>query len=413
MAIVKQQDQGSTLLKMIRSMRLFSVVFLVIFVPVSALLVSLLGNYYLSALRDLALAIIIITGFVAENRNDKLNYFLVLTASLFILCSLGSYFVESGQASQWLRGVRFLAEPFLLFLSLYIYPLSGEKKIIYGTIFISALITICVAFVESLWPSLLAVSLNKASIGYLGTIHHAATLLRLQSSLAGPNALGLYLGVVITLSPLWRDIAKKWFPYVLVVLLLLLFATFSRSSFIGIVAGGSFFLFFARTSAGKSRKYISIALAIFVVAVAVLFIVKPQELIRAQSNDVRFQQYVRVWNEKSQIGLFGQGAGSAGPVSQYRLDGEGGNFTENTYLDVFEAVGLVGLISLVSFWLGLLVELVKRKNIVFISAASAVFFILVSGIFINYYTGQAAIWLSLLFAGLILGYYGQSTNEYI
>jgi O-antigen ligase len=122
----------------------------------------------------------------------------------------------------------------------------------------------------------------------------------------------------------------------------------------------------------------------------------------SDSTSIRFDQYKRIWDSRNEIGLLGRGTGTAGPSSQNRIDGGPNHFTENIYLDIFEELGLLGFTIYLVLILSLLVYSYRRIN----SDEGLSAFMLLSaffatGLFVNYYTGQAGIFLVWLSVALL------------
>ena len=182
--------------------------------------------------------------------------------------------------------------------------------------------------------------------------------------------------------------------------LIAMLLTFSRSSYLGLFVGALGLLVAGRTLLKGYTKPLIAGLLMAVVLVGGLYILQPQALTRDNSNAVRVEQYSRLWNDKEQIGFWGRGAGAAGLVSVDRLDGGPNFYTENSYLDAYEAVGLLAALAYLGFWIFLAWSLLRTQNATAIAVGATVLGLAVAGMFINHYTGQAAIWLALLFAGI-------------
>ena len=257
------------------------------------------------------------------------------------------------------------------------------------------------AVIEFFAPGLLRATIDATGRGYLGQIHQAASLTRLQSTLAGPNALGLFLMISLLLLPIWSKAVSRSQAIGSGALgLIAMLLTFSRSSYLGLFVGALGLLVAGRTLLKGYTKPLIAGLLMAVVLVGGLYILQPQALTRDNSNAVRLEQYSRLWNDKEQIGFWGRGAGAAGLVSVDRLDGGPNFYTENSYLDAYEAVGLLAALAYLGFWIFLAWSLLRTQNATAIAVGATVLGLAVAGMFINHYTGQAAIWLALLFAGI-------------
>jgi hypothetical protein len=385
---------------MLEKLRSWCLIALIIFLPLSAWLVSLTGQDILGLARDLLLTILIICS-LFEWRQVKRPNAPTWLALAFILLVLVSYWHRQDSPTQWLRGVRYLTEPMLLFTTLQLFPLSGSHQHLWRALKIATSLVLLGAVVEFFAPQALRATIDATSRGYLGQIHQAASLTRLQSTLAGPNALGLFLVVSLLLWPVWsksysRNVTAGYGVLGLVATLL----TFSRSSYLGLFVGAVALLAAGRTFLKGYTKPLAISLLAVIVLVGGLYVFRPQALTRVNSNSVRLEQYQRLWNERTTIGFWGRGAGAAGLVSVDRLDGGPNFYTENTYLDTYEAVGVLAALMYIGFWISSIWLLLRSQTATNIAVGAAALGLAISGIFINHYTGQAAIWLVLLFMGL-------------
>lgn len=376
---------------------------LIIFLPLSAWLISVSGQEMAGLVRDLLLALFVGASVVGYRQTKRPNVSTWL-ALFFILLVLVSYWDRQDSVSQWLRGVRYLIEPLLLYVTLQVWPLTGSKQKLWQALaVVTALVTLG-AVVEFVAPELLRATIDSSSRGYLGQIHLASSLTRLQSTLAGPNALGLFLLVSLLLWPLWQKVIPKYCAISTGALgLAAILLTFSRSSYVGLLVGGVALVTIGRGAVGKSARLLTVSIVISLVLIGALLIAKPEELVRTASNATRFEQYERVWEQKSEIGWWGRGAGAAGLVSVSRLDGGPNFYTENSYLDAYEAVGLLAAMAYLGFWICLVWSLLRAQTATTIAVGATALGLAVAGIFINHYTGQAAIWLTLLFAGVASG----------
>jgi len=381
-------------------LRAWSLVALIIFLPLSAWLVSLTGQNWVGLGRDLLLAIFMLLS-LANWRSLHRPAAATWLATAFVLLVLASYFYRQDSTEQWLRGVRYLIEPLLLFTTIQMFPISESRQILWRTLAAATCLVVIGAVIEFFAPQLLRATIDATGRGYLGQIHQAATLTRLQSTLAGPNALGLFMMVSLLLWPVWSKIIPRNLAIGSGVLgLLVILLTFSRSSYLGLFIGVLALLVAGRALLKGYTKPLAVGLLVTVVLIGGLYILQPQTLTRNNSNNVRIEQYQRLWNDKEQIGFWGRGAGAAGLVSVDRLDGGPNFYTENSYLDAYEAVGLLAALAYLGFWISLVWSLLRTRNTTSIAVGATVLGLAIAGIFINHYTGQAAIWLALLFAGL-------------
>lgn len=389
----------------------YSLYGLIVFLPFSSWLVSLTGFAWISLLRDLfVLTIFVFAFFLREEKKFISSYYLPVV--LFVVWTLLSIFWREASLSQWLKGVRLLILPLLLFISLqWVSLYATVKNNINKLIIFSSIVIVTFAVLELIGvkiPLTTALSGSGALVAnqMVGTLGIA----RIGSILAGPNALGLYLLVMAALSLNASNYFGKKNSLILTLIYsFLLILTFSRSALIGLIL-----LFLTLLMIQLSRKksiVYSAIVGLFVVTLlsGASFVLyqnpKTQNfLTHFSSSSLRFEQYQRIWNQRYEIGLLGRGAGTAGPSSQVRLDGGENHWTENVYLDIFEELGLIGFSLYVFAVLSALILNCRKINV---SNESKIAFLLslsflITGIFINYYTGQVAIFLFWLINGLAL-----------
>jgi len=379
--------------------------------PASAWLVSFSGDYRIALLRDFFLLLLAITGVLSFFKGSFFlkNRPFIYLISFYLFWLVMSYFWREESFSQWLRGVRYLGEPALL---LVIASLIGSKyKFPYRSFVYILLAVVMLGYVEWFFPSIFRYSLEGfASRGRLIEYHRVGELYRMQGTLAGPNAMGLYLMNMLLLYPLWRPRSRLLSCLLLLLGLVAILLTFSRSSLIGLAAGGILSLALCAKKWGIKTAPVFLSGLVLVTTLG-LFICA-QRTDRYFSDEIRWQQYKRVWEKRGEIGLMGRGPGSAGLVSQYRLDGGSNYYTENTYLDIFEGLGLIGLTAYLLVWAFLLFHLFASEEGEGFWLAIVGVGMLVAGVFITNYTGQAAIWTYMLLVGLFLGRVSVRGNEH-
>ncbi|MDO8444024.1 MAG: O-antigen ligase family protein [bacterium] len=377
---------------------------LVIFLPFSAWLVSLTGRPEISLIRDiLVFSLFLVSLFEFKIDNFKKPLPIIILVYIFVI--LLSYFWVQASTAQWFRGAKFSITPMLLMLTLITSKLEKKEiRIIVKTIIGTSLIVIVLAILELLGFKLPTVSVLSGA-GALESINLVGALKinRLASVLAGPNALGLYLLVIISILLGWREEIKHYKP-ILFFSALILILTFSRSAWIGLIV---LLLYLAIFKYKLSFVKISYLFILLVVLVSGIFYLSKKSQTLSQifnhglSTDMRLEQYNRIIKEKFEIGLLGRGAGAAGPSTQNRLDNGPNRWTENTYLDIFEEFGLIGVMLFISIILLILKESVKNRQSNFGRVAVLLIpSMMIAGFFINFYTGQVAVYCFFLAGGL-------------
>lgn len=387
------------------------IVILVCFLPLSAWLVSMSGKSVLSGGRDLLILLLFVLALPRLWRlviQKQIEPELLLAIG-FIFWTFLSFIWREASFAQWLKGLRFISLPILLFLSVRCLEIAAQyKEVVLKAVAISAAVICALCGLELVGISL-PLATSHSGVGALSAAHvvQGTSLLRLQAILAGPNALGLYFIAVIGYA-IWAVLLqKRWGWVLLIATCLLLPLTFSRSSLVGLLSMGICIGYLATAKRyGKMAALVVTVIVMFCMSAAVYGLEQRSHafvplLTHEDSSQLRVVQYQRIWNSSSEIGLLGRGPGTAGPASQNRLDGGPNHWTENTYLDVFEELGLVGL----ALYLGLFAAVLKRSwerqktplglAVLVVSVGFAV-----TGLFINSGTGQAGICLFWLLAAL-------------
>lgn len=378
---------------------------LILFLPVSAWLVSLSGREWLTFGRDILLVLLALGVLFGNWRRGHLDAPEIVIL-LFIGYCLLSFVWREESLSQWLRGVRFVIEPLMLFLLLGRSQTNISIKPILKTAVIVSVLIAIVGLIQFVWPQLLHFTFGTGlERGYIGTIQRVGgNITRIQSTLAGPNALGLYLMVVLLIMGSWWRLFSRPVAIIFAGLLTAaLLLTFSRSSLVGfsgaaIIVGG--ILYYWRQKSAVLPVIGTAFVTLLVIGVA--FVVDGGRFSHGNSNLMRLEQYHRIAAEYPQIGLTGRGIGAAGLVSQDRLDNGSSRFTENTFLDMFEGLGLIGFIGYTLVWLTILWRSFRSISFDAPAVFLAGFGLVIAGLLVNHYTGQAAIWLFWLLAALTL-----------
>ena len=378
---------------------------LIIFLLFSAWIVSLTGIVWLSLVRDFLVFIIILFAIFNLKKVKVENKWPLIITIIFISWALSSAIWRQSDFSQWLRGLRYLVIPILLFLTLSILNIEQNKKIfLTKTIIFSGLIIVIIGVAETLGIKI-PFTTALSGMGVLDSLHYVGSthLVRIQSILSGPNALGLYsLALLTIILGFWTNSAGKYL-LILPFLFLLIFS-FSRSAWIGSAVALFFYVALnSKVILSKPIFWIAVTALIFlgVFTAHVQSSLVSQLITHNDSSAIRKTQYIRVWEERDKIGLLGRGVGAAGPSSQNRLDNGKNYWTENIYLDIFEQLGLVGLI-LYLLILFLILKNAWSHRFERIGQAALLFTIgfSVAGLFIDNYTGQIGIYLFWIINGL-------------
>lgn len=224
---------------------------------------------------------------------------------------------------------------------------------------------------------------SKDTIAPVTTLDNNHAIVRLQSTLRGPNPLGQYLIVVILLlTAMWRRGREAVVVGGMMAATFLLFGTYSRSAWIGMVVAGTVFGIL-RLPAGKIRRLVlGAGASLVVVAVAVAAIALPHStflqntILHNKHGDTDKGSTVQHWNagERSLQRIadhpMGQGPGAAGPASFY---GSEERIAENYYLQITEEVGVIGIALFVAINAVVIARLWHRRQNVWVAVWLASF----------------------------------------
>ena len=406
---------------------------LFLFLPLSAWLISLTGLPEIGLIRDALifaiLVIVVLNKFIlrpirlplrAGSHREELDSsrsagwrtrtMPMILALIFVIWGVLSFFWRDASSLQWLKGFRFTFMPIVLFLCLSQLQFDDkQKKILFKTILAGGLAIALIAILE-LFGLKIPLTSQYSKVGGLESLSLVGGINthRLQSVVAGPNALGLYSLAIFSLLGGAINFKNKfvlWFLWIIFAAILVL--TFSRSAAIGlIVLIVALILITLKQKIGMMKAAVlSAIIMIIVIASAIIIYRSPvtkDYITHADSSSFRVQQYQRIWDSKYDIGFLGRGSGTAGPSSQKRVDGGENHWTENIYLDIFEELGFIGLI----IYLLLIGSLILRSGRVpddFLGRSALLILLSfsIAGLFINYYTGQIGIYLLWLICGLL------------
>lgn len=213
------------------------------------------------------------------------------------------------------------------------------------------------------------------TIAPIETINHNSHYIRVQSTLRGANPLGAYIVVTVAAiaAALVRDRRKIMFGVLAVATLIALYASGSRSAWIGTMLAGGIVAWFALPQ-GQLRQWFGVAAVALVVLAGSTFL-----LLR---NNVSFQNAVLHTQNHSKVSVssnaahasavsngiqdvlhqpLGDGPGTAGPASAYN-GSHPVRIAEDYYIQVAQETGWLGLglFLAVSYLIG--AELYQRAS---------------------------------------------------
>ncbi|MEK7534904.1 MAG: hypothetical protein AAB563_00665, partial [Patescibacteria group bacterium] len=147
------------MLSAVERLRVWNLGALIIFLPLSAWLVSSTGQNGVGLGRDLLLAMFILLS-LSSWRSLRRPTTVTWLATFFVLLVLASYFYRQDSTEQWLRGVRYLIEPLLLFVALQIFPISVSRQTLWRSLAVATGLVVTGAVIESFAPQLLRATLD-------------------------------------------------------------------------------------------------------------------------------------------------------------------------------------------------------------------------------------------------------------
>ena len=259
---------------------------------------------------------------------------------------------------------------------------------------------------------------------------------RAQGVFSGPNQMGAYLIFLVSTvggfcicrfssgldvcNTSLQKIQKFLFWVLFFSGIFLLFFTFSRSTWIGGIFSGIFFLIFFTEISNKTKQKILagiVIIPVFLISVFSVFLpeISDKILNRVSSSSQHYGLSLEAAKSVIQNPI-GQGLGKAGPASKYESEkgkAEVGIVPENWYLQIGIETGILGIL----FWIlivFLVIQKLVQKNIykknvetncnssLPLSLASAIFGISIMGIFLHSWESSAVAYTVWGLAGIIL-----------
>ncbi|HLB66351.1 MAG TPA: O-antigen ligase family protein [Candidatus Saccharimonadales bacterium] len=213
------------------------------------------------------------------------------------------------------------------------------------------------------------------TIPAMHTVDRNPEYLRLQSSLRGPNPLGAYLVLVITLagaSIITQKQRRASQASFLLGAMIVLFFSYSRSAWLGLIAS-LFLLIYWLLNKPQARRYLILSatcLVLIIGGLAAIYrnntIVENTLLHTSQvsrspddSNEVR----IEAWSKSIKSVIkepWGRGPGTAGPAS-FR-NNQPTHIAENYYIQIGQEVGAIGLVLFLAISYFVVKELWKVRT---------------------------------------------------
>ena len=220
---------------------------------------------------------------------------------------------------------------------------------------------------------------SNDTIAPYGTIDKNPDFVRINSTLRGPNPLGAFIVVTFSLFVAWwvrhrKTITQRQYVYACLLtasMIAVLFATYSRSAYIGVIVG--LLTIGIATIRRIDKKWGYITAGVAVASFLGLFLLQqtdwyanvvlhedPQSKVVTKSNTEHIRSLRASYTSFTRH-PFGQGVGSTGSASLYG-DNSTSSVVENTYLFVARETGWLGLLLFLAIYALILMKLWHRRK---------------------------------------------------
>lgn len=295
-----------------------------------------------------------------ELARDRLVKLIVLFISAVALATAGG--IISGSVSNSAAAYGFIIDSrFLLFLLII---LITSKRVPVPTHWLRWIVipaTIVVAFgllQMTILPDgfLSHFGYGQHTLPAFQTVDSKPELVRLQSTMRGPNPLGAYLvPSIVLLVSLYARVKKYRFKVGLAIIgfLIVLFGSYSRSAWLGLIISLWFFIFWSINNRGGKRLFLVISSVLALASTMFVLILRDNntlqnlvfhtnELSSSSSSNQQRAEALKSAVRDIYHQPFGGGVGSAGPASPRNTKGLA-RIAENFYLQIGQELGIVGL----------------------------------------------------------------------
>lgn len=312
-----------------------------------------------------------VLGFVITHRKWAAPLFtskliLLITLYAILVLAIGAYDLITDRVDNdaviygWLINLRHVGFFTVVLLALTINPLARQRNFPWQKlVFIPAGAVILFGFLQmTVLPAdiLTHIGYGENTTVPYSTVDNQSDLVRIQSTLRGPNPLGAYLLIIITLLAAMsfsvRDARRRMYIYGGIGLgLIVLVGTYSRSAALGLFI--SLIVLYAIHNRSFINKHIlGIVYGVIGITIVGLFLLKQNSYFvenfifhtsknstaKISSNDQRYQALTTGIDDVAEHPL-GSGIGSAGPASL--RNGFGGpKIAENYYIQLAQEVGV-------------------------------------------------------------------------
>lgn len=297
--------------------------------------------------------VLVVTAFTLANNSvtrEALVYGLMIQLRLFCAAGLGALFALYDN-SLYRRWWRVLAWPALIvvafgLLQVFVLPHDFLEHFGYG----------------------------PDTLPAFQTIDNKLAFERVQSTMRGANPLGAYLVIVITAAAvrIWQNRRDKLAGVLLAGSVPVLFFTYSRSAWIGLMLSGMVLaVVYGRSLI--TRRRLAVLSIIAALGIGGVWLLRDNDLVQnvvfhsdetstseISSNVQRGNALTRALGDIADQPL-GGGVGSAGPAS-FRNEPAGPRISENYFLQTGQELGWMGLVGFVAVVLALVRQLWKQRS---------------------------------------------------
>lgn len=322
-----------------------------------------------------ALAYLVATKRLNQVFRDRLVWLIFAYVGLHLLCWIVFRPPLEAVSAAFLMNLRFLGMLLLSLVLLQFVKLPALLSVTAWIITLSGLFVVAFGILQiTILPKdfLAHFGYSASTIAPYITLDNNEDIVRIASTLRGPNPLGAYLIIIgLLLFALWRRSRQLFLVGGGFMLLVVLFWTHSRSAWLGFAAAAAAYAWLNITNVQVRRKLVWTGLAGITAAAAALVVLVPQSVmlqnlvLHNKIGDPDAGSTVEHF-EKSFGSVedvlrhpFGQGPGTAGPASFYSHTP---NVPENYYLQIAEEVGLVGLALFAAINVAVVVRLWPRRQ---------------------------------------------------
>lgn len=336
--------------------------------------------------KEILLLVVGVLALIVLHRHKQLTIIkepLMIGIGIFALLHLGSVAYFGGTFEQVIAGLmidlRYVLFFALVYIAMRLYP--AYQRIFLRIGIAGALVVVVFALLQVfILPVdiLKYIGYNSSTIMPYLTVDQNHDFIRINSTLRGPNPLGAYAVMVLTIAVAWLvakrpNLFKKpalGFEILLIGGIIALWASYSRSALVAAVIALGIVL---AVMTFKRHKYRVLTVTIAVIMIGIIGLVagrnsdfisnvilheNPAESNQVNSNDGHISSLqdgiARVASQP-----FGAGVGSTGSASLYT---DTPLVIENQYLFIAHEVGWLGLILFVMLFIGVLARLWQRRG---------------------------------------------------